>query len=225
LANAASTSSSLMRADGSPRSLRFCSSVPSPIIPGWLIRGFLSVRPEVVSWSYEILRQRGTSTSEGYPDVRAHRKGTGIWMKIPLGRPRADHVIEYTRWSELPVDTKPSGAEPERRVGRNRNPTPRRVLDLICFLRVVRLRCVGGVDFGARCRRRARLHDRRLTPRLRASVREGGEQRRGGRHRDSEVSLHQISCAACGAPRPVAALHSPGWVRPWSSRRSTSSPS
>src|SRR6201999_1925203 len=35
LSNAASTSSFLMRAEGFPGSLRFCSSVPSPIIPGW----------------------------------------------------------------------------------------------------------------------------------------------------------------------------------------------
>jgi hypothetical protein len=34
---AASTSSSLMRFAGSPRSPRFCSSVPSPIIPRWII--------------------------------------------------------------------------------------------------------------------------------------------------------------------------------------------
>ena len=34
LTNAASTSSFLIRAVGFPRSLRFCSSVPSPIIPG-----------------------------------------------------------------------------------------------------------------------------------------------------------------------------------------------
>ena len=40
---AASTSSSLMRCAGSPRSPRFCSSVPSPIIPRWIIgRGSLA---------------------------------------------------------------------------------------------------------------------------------------------------------------------------------------
>jgi hypothetical protein len=35
---AASTSSSFMRLSGSPNSPRFCSSVPSPIIPRWIIR-------------------------------------------------------------------------------------------------------------------------------------------------------------------------------------------
>jgi len=37
LPKAASTSSAFMRLDGSPDSFRFCSSVPSPIIPGWVI--------------------------------------------------------------------------------------------------------------------------------------------------------------------------------------------
>src|SRR6266436_2445653 len=41
LPKAASTSSFLIRAVGSPRSLRFCSSVPSPIMPGWETSAFL----------------------------------------------------------------------------------------------------------------------------------------------------------------------------------------
>ena len=41
--NAAFTSSSLMRFAGSPRCPRFCSSVPSPIIPRWIVgRGCLA---------------------------------------------------------------------------------------------------------------------------------------------------------------------------------------
>src|SRR5690606_19132019 len=35
LVKASSTSSSVIRLDGSPGWLRFCSSVPSPIMPGW----------------------------------------------------------------------------------------------------------------------------------------------------------------------------------------------
>src|SRR5467141_1379915 len=41
LPKAASTSFFLIRAAGSPRSLRFCSSVPSPIMPGWATSAFL----------------------------------------------------------------------------------------------------------------------------------------------------------------------------------------
>jgi len=37
LPKAASTSSAFIRAEGSPGSFKFCSSVPSPIIPGWVI--------------------------------------------------------------------------------------------------------------------------------------------------------------------------------------------
>jgi hypothetical protein len=37
LPKVASTSSAFMRAEGSPGSFKFCSSVPSPIIPGWVI--------------------------------------------------------------------------------------------------------------------------------------------------------------------------------------------
>jgi hypothetical protein len=48
---AASNSSSWMRAAGLPRSSRFCSSVPSPIMPGWLTSDFILVSVGIVGLS------------------------------------------------------------------------------------------------------------------------------------------------------------------------------
>src|SRR5690606_38409046 len=70
LVKASSTSSSVIRLDGSPGWLRFCSSVPSPIMPGWGSLGSFSAMVISSAW---MQRQSGDGAGRSITPARGQR--------------------------------------------------------------------------------------------------------------------------------------------------------
>ena len=76
LPKAASTSSFLIRAPGLPRSSRFCSSVPSPIIPGLATSGCF-----LVLWGFLVLR--GADFFATLLHVHVRKRGEWLTVRTP----------------------------------------------------------------------------------------------------------------------------------------------